>query len=98
MSIVETVLRKMQILPPDKQQVVLDFVDFLLHTFQRSQPVVSESAVKSNEVNNEPYIPKTPLGQKLYKIRQQAFHEGIQASDIDDVSSEIAEHRRHHSF
>jgi len=38
MSIEQSVLEKMQELPPDKQQEVLDFVEFLHHKSSTKQP------------------------------------------------------------
>ncbi|HJY82563.1 MAG TPA: DUF2281 domain-containing protein [Candidatus Binatia bacterium] len=38
MSIEQSVLEKMQTLPPDKQQEVLDFVEFLQHKSSAKQP------------------------------------------------------------
>lgn len=36
MSILEAVVSKIQILPPNKQRTVLDLSDFLLYSFQRA--------------------------------------------------------------
>ena len=38
MSIEQSVLEKMQTLPPDKQQEILDFVEFLQHKSGAKQP------------------------------------------------------------
>ena len=38
MSIEQSVLEKMQALPPDKQQEVLDFVEFLQHKSSTKRP------------------------------------------------------------
>lgn len=40
MSIVEAVISKIQILPPDKQQVVLDFINFLLSSLTQEKSTV----------------------------------------------------------
>ncbi|MEO0350158.1 MAG: hypothetical protein AAF282_08935 [Cyanobacteria bacterium P01_A01_bin.15] len=98
MNIVEAVVSKIQILPPDKQQVVLDLVDLLLQTFQREQAPVPTVEAVSDQVVEKNYIPTSTLGKKLYEIRQRAIVENMAPMTVDAVNAEIAEHRRHRSF
>ena len=98
MSIVETVLKRIQILPPDKQQTVLDFIEFLVHELQldqTSQPVMQE---RLEAKAADPFAPQSTLGKKLYSIRQRAISEGIQLLTDEEIDAEIANHRRHHIF
>ena len=98
MSIVETVLRRIQILPPDKQQTVLDFIEFLVHGLQLDQAPQHDVYEKMEEKVEDTFVPQSPLGKKLYDIRQRAIHEEIQLLTDEEIDAEIANHRRHHIF
>jgi hypothetical protein len=41
----------------------------------------------------EEYVPRTPLGQRLWQIRQEVIESGEPLLDWDDVEKEIAERR-----
>ncbi len=93
MSILDTVLQRIQLLPVDKQRTVLDFIDFLVHGLQLDR---SSRADSTEGKANDTFVPRSPLGQKLYSIRQRAFSEGMQSANIEEINTEIADHRRHH--
>ena len=95
MSILDTVLQRIQLLPVDKQRTVLDFIDFLVHGLQLDR---SSKADTLDDKAEDTFIPQSPLGQKLYGIRQKAISEGIQPVSIEEINTEISDHRRHHIF
>ncbi|HBE16811.1 MAG TPA: hypothetical protein DEG17_18480 [Cyanobacteria bacterium UBA11149] len=67
-------------LTPEKQQKVVEFVKLLK----------SESETTSPESD---FVPQTPLGKKLWKIRQRAIAAGLQLLNEDDIAQEIAARR-----
>ncbi len=42
------------------------------------------------------YIPKTPLGKRLWSLRQQAIASGMKLSTPEEIEQEIAEQRDRH--
>lgn len=95
MSILETVLQRIQLLPVDKQRTVLDFIDFLVHGLQLDRPSRTDNVEsKADDI----FVPRSPLGQKLYSLRQRAMSEGMQPTSIEEINTEISDHRRHHLF
>ncbi len=76
----ELLLEKWQELTPQKQQKVLEFVELLK----------SEPETKPPESD---FIPKTPLGKKLWKIRQRAIASGLKLLNEDEIEQELAARR-----
>ncbi|MEC4816307.1 MAG: hypothetical protein SAK29_24025 [Scytonema sp. PMC 1069.18] len=67
-------------LTPKKQQQVLEFVELLK----------SESETTSPESD---FVPQTPLGKKLWEIRQRAIAAGLQLLNEDEIEFELAARR-----
>ena len=91
MSILDTVLQRIQLLPVDKQRTVLDFIVFLLHGLQLNRSVRADS---TDDKAGDAFVPQSSFGQKLYSIRQRSFSEGMQPESIEEINTEIAECRR----
>jgi hypothetical protein len=73
-------LEKWRKLTPQKQQQVLEFVELLK----------SEPEIKPPESD---FVPQTPLGKKLWEIRQRAIAAGLQLLNEDEIEQEIAARR-----
>ena len=80
----ELLLEKWQELTPQKQQQVLEFVELLK----------SESETTTPESD---FVPQTPLGKKLWKIRQRAITSGLQLLNEDEIEQELAARRGRYS-
>ena len=76
----ELLLEKWRELTPQKQQKVLEFFDRL-----KSEPEITPP--KSD------FVPQTPLGKKLWKIRQRAIASGLQLLNEDEIEQELATRR-----
>ena len=76
----ELLLEKWQELTPQKQQQVLEFVELL-----KSEP---ETTTPESD-----FVPQTPLGKKLWKIRQRAIASGLQLLNEDEIEQELAARR-----
>jgi hypothetical protein len=48
------------------------------------------------EPKRQTYVPETPLGKKLWAIRQEAIAGGMKLSSIEKIEQEIAEQRDRH--
>ncbi|MGK7879075.1 MAG: hypothetical protein AB4060_03105 [Crocosphaera sp.] len=81
----QLLLSKWRNLTPDKQQEVIDFVDFL--EFR-----LTEKASKQ-EVIHQDKASQSVLGEKLRKIRSSIEHEGIPLWSAEQVELEKAERR-----
>ena len=97
MNIVEAVLSKIQLLPIEKQQTVLDYVDFLVCSLERQSDAAADRSDPEIE-GIESFTPRSALGEKLRAIRQSALEKGMQKMSVEEVDAEIAEHRRYHIF
>ena len=73
-------LEKWRELTPQKQQKVLEFVE-LLKSESETTPLESD------------FVPQTPLGKKLWKIRQRAIASGLQLLNEDEIEQELAARR-----
>ncbi|ELR97584.1 hypothetical protein [Gloeocapsa sp. PCC 73106] len=67
-------------LTPEKQQKVLEFVE-LLKSESETPPVKSD------------FVPQTPLGKKLWEIRQRAISTGLKLLNEDEIELELAARR-----
>ncbi len=76
----ELLLEKWRELTPQKQQKVLEFVELLK----------SEPETKPPESD---FVPQTPLGKKLWEIRQRAIASGLQLLNEDEIEQELAARR-----
>lgn len=74
-------LEKWRSLPKDKQQEVIDFVEFL--AFKKTVATRQEAGSK----------PKLPLGERLQQIRQEIVVSGEPLLDWEGVEREKAERR-----
>lgn len=76
----EELLEKWRELTPQKQQKVLEFVELLKNESETTPP-------KSD------FVPQTPLGKKLWEIRQRAIATGLQLLNEDEIEQELAARR-----
>lgn len=83
MSIVQAVLEKLQALPPDKQQEILDFTEFL---YQKCNAASGGQAPNSA-------VPNLSLGQRLRSLRAEIVASGEPLLTAEEISQEIAEQR-----
>lgn len=76
----QQIIEKWRKLTPQKQQQVLEFLDLLE---SNSQTISPESD----------FVPQTPLGKKLWSIRQRAIASGLQLLNEDEIEQELAARR-----
>ena len=76
----EKLLEKWRELTPQKQQKVLEFVELLKYESETT-PLESD------------FVPQTPLGKKLWKIRQKAIASGLKLLNEDEIEQELAVRR-----
>ena len=84
MSTLERVVERLKELPPEKQQQVLDFVEFV-----RDRAL----AAGAEETAGVPAGPPTALGRRLRAIRERIEASGEPLLDADEVLRELAERR-----
>ena len=92
MTLEQAILEKVRALPPEKQQEILDFAEFL-------QAKVQQSLVVTEVVPGEPVQAAQPtrsLGERLMAIRQQAIENGMELLTAEEVEQEMAEQRDRH--
>ncbi len=70
-------------LPPEAQDQVLQLARSL-----KPQPEVAHSQEASPSVE---FVPQTPLGRKLWEIRQRAIADGMKLLTEEELEQEIAE-------
>ena len=81
MNTEQLLLQKWRSLPKDKQQEVIDFVEFL--EFKKTAAIEHESEPKS----------KPPLGDRLWQIRKEIVASGEPLLDWGGVEREKADRR-----
>lgn len=79
MSLEEAILKKVRVLPPEKQQEVLDFAEFL----------------HLKTVNPKPLnlTPQTSLGERLIQIRGRIVASGTPLLNREELEQEMASRR-----
>jgi len=80
MSVEQTLLEKWRSLPPDKQQEVFDFVEFL-----QARQVSLQNLVVPNSQSN--------LGEKLLQIREKITASGIPLLTDEEIERELMKRR-----
>lgn len=81
MKVEQILLEKWRSLPPDKQQEVFDFVEFL----QSRQVSLSQKPAGEEHESN--------LGQKLQQIREKIVASGTPLLTDEDIDREVAQRR-----
>lgn len=81
MNTEQFLLEKWRALPPEKQQEVINFVEFL--EFKKNSAIQPEAEPKS----------KPLLGEQLRKIREEIVTSGVPLLDWEGVEREKAERR-----
>ncbi|GAB1541671.1 hypothetical protein NUACC21_43430 [Scytonema sp. NUACC21] len=81
MSTEQLLLEKWRALSPDKQQEVMDFVDFL--EFKSTATTQHQAELQS----------KPNLGERLRKIREEIVSSGVPLLDWEGVEREKAQRR-----
>ncbi|WP_293060689.1 MULTISPECIES: hypothetical protein [unclassified Moorena] len=76
----EELLKHWRELAPEKQQKVLEFVELLKSESETTPP-------------QSDFVPKTPLAQKLWEIRQRAIAAGLRLLNEEDIELELAARR-----
>jgi hypothetical protein len=76
----EELLENWRELAPEKQQKVLEFVELLKSESETTPP-------------ESDFVPKTPLAQKLWEIRQRAIAAGLRLLNEDEIEQELAARR-----
>lgn len=84
----QNLLEKWRFLPPDKQQEVIDFVDFLTMRISLTNP--SNSTVTQP---TETPKPQSNLGIKLQEIREKIVASGVPLLSAEDIELEKAKRR-----
>lgn len=88
----EKLLKTWRTLPQDKQQAVIDFVEFLDAKLSQQEQKNSLNAQSSNE-KDVPEL-KTSLAQKLWEIRQKGIAIGeVKQLDWEGVEKEVEARR-----
>ena len=91
MSLEQAILEKVRALPPEKQQEILDFAEFLQVKLQQN-PDATE-VVKGKQAESTEQRPRLSMGERLIAIRQQAIENGMQPLTVGEVEQEIADQR-----
>jgi hypothetical protein len=105
MTFERALLEKVKALPPDKQQEILDFAEFLYQKMQgkerepnkpQADPIWELGAeptqlTESDAENNK--LPKPSLGKRLRAIRAKIVESGEGLLTIDEIEQEMAEQR-----
>ncbi|MGB5973142.1 MAG: hypothetical protein WBG38_07475 [Nodosilinea sp.] len=68
MSLVETAIAKMQSLPPERQQEIIDFIDFLLSR----GPWVKSTNGQSSELQPDERLESVPSSQEAVSVFEAA--------------------------
>jgi hypothetical protein len=97
MTLEQIILEKVRALPPEQQQEILDFAEFLQ---VKAQQNLAATTVKSVETA-QPQLAQDDtlkeatrsLGERLMAIRQEAIKKGMQPLTVEEVEQEIAEQR-----
>ncbi|MEC4814424.1 MAG: hypothetical protein SAK29_14290 [Scytonema sp. PMC 1069.18] len=76
----EELLENWRELTPQNQQKVLEFVELLKSESETTPP-------------ESDFVPQTPLGKKLWEIRQRAIASGLQLLKEDEIEQELAVRR-----
>ena len=84
MSTWELVVEKMKELPPEKQEEILDFVEFVRVRAVSAAPADDQAAATGR---------RTALGSRLRAIRERIEASGEPLLDADGVLREVAERR-----
>lgn len=84
----QNLLEKWRFSPPDKQQEVIDFVDFLTMRISLTNP--SNSTVTQP---TETPKPQSNLGIKLQEIREKIVASGVPLLSAEDIELEKAKRR-----
>lgn len=79
MTIEEAILEKVRVLPPEKQQEVLDFAEFLQLKMVNSKPLN--------------LTPQTSLGERLRQIRAKIVASGEPLLNREELEEEMASRR-----
>ena len=88
----EKLLKTWRTLPQDKQQEVIDFVEFLDARLSQKNPNTSLND-QSFPKKNVPEL-KTPLAQKLWEIRQKGIATGeVKQLDWEEIEKEVKARR-----
>ncbi len=81
MTVEQLLLEKWRSLPPDKQQEVFDFVEFL----QSRQVSISRSSVQEEH--------QSKLGARLQQIREKIVASGTPLLTDEEIDREVVERR-----
>jgi hypothetical protein len=81
MNTEQLLLEKWRLLPPERQQEVIDFVEFL----ELKKATTSRQAAEPKS--------KSTLGERLQQIREEIVASGEPLLDWEGVEREKAEHR-----
>ena len=105
----ERAITALKLLPPDKQEEVLNFIEFLQLKLHRTSQALelssggessqSPSLEKLDAIIGNSYqqqaakLPKASLGQRLREIRARIVASGEGLSTIEEIEQEISEQR-----
>ena len=83
----QKLLNKWRNLPTEKQQEVMDFVEFIeLKTLQDNS--VSETKLVSDRIK-----PKSNLGERLRAIREEVVASGVHLLSAEEIEQQRKEHQ-----
>jgi hypothetical protein len=100
MTLEQIILEKVRALPPEQQQEILDFAEFLQVKAQQNLAATTVKAVETAQpqlAQDDTLKEATrSLGERLMAIRQEAIKKGMQPLTVEEVEQEIAEQRDRH--
>lgn len=76
----QILLEKWRTLPSEKQKKVLEFVETITQEVSRQPETIT-------------FVPKTPLGKKLWELRQKAIAAQTPLKTWEELEEEIAQRR-----
>ena len=86
MKLTQSLREKIECLSPAQQQQLSDFVDQLMCDAQNMK-------TKDSLIDERTFIPQTPLGKKLWDIRQRAIAAGMKLRPAEEIAAELSESR-----
>lgn len=89
MTIEELLVEKWRSLPPERQQEVVDFVEFL----KTRHPMTMPSMVRETKASAKEIQPISELGKQLQQIRAEIIASGTPLLTDEEIEWEVAERR-----
>ncbi|MGB5771330.1 MAG: hypothetical protein WBM32_15900 [Crocosphaera sp.] len=81
----QQLVKKWLNLPPEKQQEVMDFVEFI------ELKILQDNSVLENQLTSDETKPKSNLGKRLRTIREEVVASGVHLLNSEEIEQERKE-------